>query len=153
MLHRMSKEPTVVKSSPGFLANRLQLALFAECMRCVDEGLASPQDVDRVVSSTFGFRLPAFGPFAIADMAGLGVYESIFNTLTEAYGERFRPPDSFRRLIEQERFGVKVRRGYAPYSEAEVEELVPVRDAVYSRLLLATRSGQAPADPSRQGPR
>jgi len=134
LLTQMAKEPTVVASSPGFLANRLQLALFAECMRCVDEGLATPEDIDRVVRTTFGFRLPAFGPFAVADMAGLDVYGSILTTLAAAYGTRFEVPDSLRALLDSGRFGVKAGAGFATYSTAQTDRLIAQRDSAYSRL-------------------
>ncbi len=139
LLEQLAKDPTVVRSSPGFLANRLQLALFAECARCVDEGLATPEVIDRVVRSTFGFRLPAFGPFAIADMAGLDVYGSILTTLAAAYGERFALPASLSALLEAGQLGVKTGGGYASYSEAAAAELLPRRDAAYARLAAACR--------------
>ena len=63
-----------IGSGPGFVANRIQLALFREALACVEDGLASPAEVDEVVRNCFGFRLPFFGPFQIADMAGLDVY-------------------------------------------------------------------------------
>ena len=46
----------------------------------------------RECDSTFGFRMPFFGPFQIADMAGLDVWESAAGTMERAYGERFRMP-------------------------------------------------------------
>ena len=57
--------------SPGSSLNRLQYALFTEAARIVSEGVTDAAGVDTIVRSTFGFRLPFFGPFAIADMAGL----------------------------------------------------------------------------------
>lgn len=138
LLDRMSKQPVMVKDSPGFLANRLQLALFAEAMRCVEEGLATPADIDRVVRSTFGFRLPVFGPFAVADMAGLDVYVSILRTLYDAYGERFQVPAALLGMVEQERLGMKTGNGFAEYSAAEAEQLMLRRDAAYLRLLVST---------------
>ena len=77
------------KPRPGYKAARgswptgCNSRSFVECLRCVEEGLATPDDVDTVVSSTFGFRLPVFGPFAIVDMAGLDVYASILDLLEE----------------------------------------------------------------------
>ena len=68
------KEPATVKDVTGFVLNRLQYALFHEAAQVVEEGIATAEDVDTLVRTTFGFRLPFFGPFAIADMAGLDVY-------------------------------------------------------------------------------
>jgi 3-hydroxybutyryl-CoA dehydrogenase len=65
------KETARVTDSTGFVLNRLQYALFHEATQIVEEGIATPEDIDTIVRTTFGFRLPVFGPFAIADMAGL----------------------------------------------------------------------------------
>ena len=91
-LRSIGKRPAVVGDGPGFVANRIQNALFLEAVRCVEEGLASPREVDEVVRSCFGFRLPFFGPFQIADMAGLDVYENVLDVLEEGLGERFEAP-------------------------------------------------------------
>ena len=83
----------MVADGVGFIANRLQMAMFCEAARCVEEGLASPPTIDEVVRSCFGFRLPFFGPFQIADMAGLDVYEAVVEQHEQGLGERFRVPD------------------------------------------------------------
>ena len=54
-LRDIGKRPAVVGDGPGFVANRIQNALFLEAFRCVEEGVASPQEVDEVVRSCFGF--------------------------------------------------------------------------------------------------
>src|SRR5918994_570847 len=102
-LRRIGKRPAVVGDGPGFVANRIQNALFLEALRCVEEGLASPEEVDEVVRSCFGFRLPFFGPFQIADMAGLDVYVSVLETLNEGLGKRFDIPNVLRDLVERGR--------------------------------------------------
>ena len=91
-LTRLGK--TAVSSSgdgPGFVANRIQFAMFREAARIVEDGVATPEQVDEVVRSSFGFRLPFFGPFTIADMAGLDVYADIFDTLERGLGRDFLP--------------------------------------------------------------
>lgn len=60
-------------------------------MSIVKEGVATQDDVDTIVRSTFGFRLPFLGPFAIADMAGLDVYALGSKTFEEAFGPRLVP--------------------------------------------------------------
>ncbi|MEU5884015.1 3-hydroxyacyl-CoA dehydrogenase family protein [Spirillospora sp. NPDC047279] len=128
------KRPATVRSSPGFIANRLQMALFLECLRCVDEGLVTPEDLDTVVSTTFGFRLSLFGPFAIADMAGLDVYQSIFATLEAGLGEQFTAPESLRSRTARGQFGLKVGQGFKTYDGPQRSELVTARDAKYAKL-------------------
>ena len=91
-LTRLGKTPVVVGDGPGFVANRIQFVMFREAARIVEEGVAAPEQVDEVVRSSFGFRLPFFGPFTIADMAGLDVYADIFDTLEGGLGEGFAAP-------------------------------------------------------------
>ena len=133
-LRAIGKRPAVVGSGPGFVANRIQMALFLEAIRCVEEGLASPQEVDEVVRSCFGFRLPFFGPFQIAYMAGLDVYVSVLETLKEGLGERFEVPDSLHELVQQGRAGAKSGAGFLTYSDEERARLLLERDRRYAAL-------------------
>ena len=133
-LRSIGKRPTVVGDGPGFVANRIQNALFLEALRCVEEGLASPQEVDEVVRSCFGFRLPFFGPFQISDMAGLDVYENVLDVLKEGLGERFTAPQSLRKLVEEGRTGTKSGAGFLQYSDEERERLLLERDRRYAAL-------------------
>jgi 3-hydroxybutyryl-CoA dehydrogenase len=134
VLRAIGKRPAVVGSGPGFVANRIQMALFLEALRCVEEGLASPQEVDEVVRSCFGFRLPFFGPFQIADMAGLDVYVSVLKTLKEGLGERFEVPNSLHELVEQGCTGAKSGAGFLTYSDEERDRLLLERDRRYAAL-------------------
>src|ERR671911_2314947 len=133
-LRAIGKRPAVVGSGPGFVANRIQMALFLEALRCVEEGLASPQEVDEVVRSCFGFRLPFFGPFQIADMAGLDVYENVLDVLKQGLGDRFTAPQSLRRLVEEGRTGTKSGAGFLQYTNEERERLLLERDRRYAAL-------------------
>jgi 3-hydroxybutyryl-CoA dehydrogenase len=133
-LREIGKRPAVVGSGPGFVANRIQMALFLEALWCVEEGLASAQEVDEVVRSCFGFRLPFFGPFQIADMAGLDVYASVLRTLKDGLGERFETPGVLRDLVEEGRTGTKSGAGFLEYSDEERERLLLERDRRYAAL-------------------
>jgi 3-hydroxybutyryl-CoA dehydrogenase len=133
-LRDIRKRPAVVGDGPGFVANRIQMALFLEALRCVEDGLASPQEVDEVVRSCFGFRLPFFGPFQIADMAGLDVYVSVLETLKAGLGESFETPGALRELVERGRTGTKSGAGFLEYSDEERERLLLERDRRYAAL-------------------
>jgi 3-hydroxybutyryl-CoA dehydrogenase len=133
-LTRLGKSAVVVGDGPGFVANRIQFALFREAARIVEDGLATPIQVDEVVRSSFGFRLPFFGPFTIADMAGLDVYADIFDTLERGLGADFAAPRSLREQVERGDFGVKTGRGFLETSQAEADELVERRDHAYAAL-------------------
>lgn len=67
----LGKRPLVLrKEVPGFVANRLQSALFQECVHLVAEGVVSMADLDAVVTSSIGLRWAAAGPFLTFHLGG-----------------------------------------------------------------------------------
>jgi 3-hydroxybutyryl-CoA dehydrogenase len=136
LMERIGKFPTLCKSAPGFVANRIQLAMAAEALAIVEEGLASPQEVDRIVKSSFGFRLSAFGPFEIADQAGLDTDRAIFEYLYRKLDrEQFKPPQILSDLIDQGRLGMKSEKGFYDHEDGAAEALKRKRDGrLYARL-------------------
>jgi 3-hydroxybutyryl-CoA dehydrogenase len=133
-LRTLGKAPAVVQPGVGFVANRLQMALLCEAVRCAQEGIATPSEIDEVVRSCFGFRLPFFGPFQIADMAGLDVYAAVLEQHRQGLGERFSVPDELRALVEQGRTGTSAGAGFYPYAEGEPERVMRERDERYAAL-------------------
>ncbi len=157
-LDAMGNSPVRVSPVPGFIGNRLQLALFREAALCVEEGLATPEEVDTVVRTTFGFRLPAFGPFEVADMAGLGVYEAILATLEETYGERFSAPASLLERTRAGRLGLASGSGYLEHPEEQRDAVLARRDDRYRTILEAATRPAADrlgleSDPQQHAPR
>lgn len=139
------KESARVKDSTGFVLNRLQYALFHEATQIVEEGIATPEDIDTIVRTTFGFRLPAFGPFAIADMAGLDVYAFCYASLQTRWPERFATPESLRELVEAGKFGTKSGAGYLNVPAERIPELVAYRNKAYVAIKkLMDELGPAP---------
>lgn len=134
MLARAGRRSAQVADVPGFVLNRLQYVLLKEAMSIVEEGVASAEDVDTIVTSTFGFRLPFFGPFAIADMAGLDVYADSFKTLQQAFGERLAAPKVLTDLVAQGKFGVKTGAGFLELDPEKREELIAYRNKAYSAM-------------------
>lgn len=157
LLVRMGRRSATVADVPGFVLNRLQYALLLEAMAVVEEGVASPADVDTVVSTTFGFRLPFFGPFAIADMAGLDTYAGGLGVLAAARGERFAAPKVLTDLVESGRLGVKQGGGFYDLGPEQMQALVAYRNRAYVAMaalieelgpspLLAPPEAAAPSD-------
>jgi 3-hydroxybutyryl-CoA dehydrogenase len=133
-LTRLGKAAVVVGDGPGFVANRIQFAMFREAARIVEDGIATAEQVDEVVRSSFGYRLPFFGPFTIADMAGLDVYADIFETLERGLGPGFSAPAVLREHVERGELGVKAGRGFKDLTQAEADELIARRDRAYAGL-------------------
>ncbi|WP_115787082.1 3-hydroxyacyl-CoA dehydrogenase family protein [Arthrobacter silvisoli] len=143
------KESARVKDATGFVLNRLQYALFHEATQIVEEGIASPEDIDTIVRTTFGFRLPFFGPFAIADMAGLDVYSFCYASLQTRWPERFATPESLKELVDAGKFGTKSGAGYLDVPAERTPELVAYRNRAYVAMQrLIDELGPAPVHPA-----
>lgn len=134
LLESIGKRPSTVSPSVGFVANRLQMALFCEAARCVEEGLATPSQIDEVVRSCFGFRLPFFGPFQIADMAGLDIYEAVVRQHEQAFGEHLAVPEMLSKLVREGRRGTTSGGGFYDYEDGAAARLLAERDRRYAAL-------------------
>ncbi len=149
MLERAGRWGAEVADVPGFVLNRLQYVLLKEAASIVEEGIATVSDVDTIVRTTFGFRLAFFGPFAIADMAGLDVYASGFGTFRDAFGERLAPPRLILDQVAAGRLGVKSGGGITgDLAPERVRALEEYRARAYSALVrLRTELGPSPLEP------
>jgi 3-hydroxybutyryl-CoA dehydrogenase len=145
-IQSLEKEPAIIKDSrPGFVLNRIQFAMFKEAVAIVEEGVAAPEEVDTIVSSTFGFRTPFFGPFAIADMAGLDVYKFSFDELHAQFGDRMAPPKLLTDLVESSKLGTKNGGGFTQTEPERTDELIAYRNRAYVKLSeLLAELGPAP---------
>lgn len=107
---RLGKEPIVVRDAPGFASSRLGVVLGLEAIRMVEEGVASPQDIDRAME--LGYRHP-MGPLKLTDLIGLdvrlGIAEYLHRTLDS---EAFRPPELLRRMVAEGKLGQKSGKGF-----------------------------------------
>lgn len=107
---RLGKTPIVIADSPGFASSRLGLALGLEAIRMVEEGVASPEDIDTAMM--LGYRHP-MGPLKLGDLVGLDVRLDIARYLHEALGSPvFEPPALLERMVAAGRLGRKSGRGF-----------------------------------------
>lgn len=134
LLEQSGKTGVEITDVTGFVLNRLQYALFSEASRLVDEGVATPESVDRIARTTFGFRLPFFGPFAIADMAGLDVYDFCYRSLHEAYPDRFTRPAALAQRVDRGELGVKSGGGFLSTPAERLPDLIAYRDTAYAAM-------------------
>lgn len=105
----IGKEAIVVKDSPGFASSRLGVALGLEAIRMVEDGVASPADIDRAME--IGYRHP-MGPLRLTDLVGLDVRLGIARNLEREIGPRFAPPDLLVEMVARGDLGKKSGRGF-----------------------------------------
>lgn len=102
----------VRKDKPGFLANRLQHALAREAFALIDEGVASPEDVDAAVRFGFGFRFLAAGPVLQRDHAGLEVHTAAAATMYPSLAANTEPARVLRERVARGELGMKTGQGF-----------------------------------------
>ncbi len=111
----LGKEPVVVTDSPGFASSRLGIVLGLEAIRMVQAGVASAEDIDKVM--VLGYRHP-MGPLRLTDLVGLDVRLGIARHLHGTLGsEAFRPPELLERMVAQGHLGKKTGRGFYSWEE------------------------------------
>ena len=129
------KKPVLVKKDiPGFLANRIQHALMREALSLVQEGIATPDDIDTAVRYSFGFRYAAVGPMTQKEISGWEgmtlaaelIYPSLSNITT--------PPTCVTDLVKSGKTGIAKGAGFRSWS---LEEAAVVKKNYEERLKAA----------------
>lgn len=109
----LGKTPVVVNDAPGFASSRLGVAIALEAIRMVEDGVASPEDIDNAM--VLGYKFP-IGPLALTDVVGLDVRLGIAEYLESQLGERFAPPQLMRDMVARGELGRKSGKGFYDYS-------------------------------------
>jgi len=124
---------TVVRSAatPGFIVNRIARPYYAEAWRLLEEHAADPGIIDAVLTGAGGFRM---GPFALMDLIGHDVNESVTRSVWASFGydPRFAPSLAQRSLVEAGWLGRKTGRGCYDYSDGSAPPVpapAPARSA------------------------
>jgi len=120
LVDELGKQAIRVNDSPGFATSRLGVALGLEAIRMVEEGVASPGDIDRAMELGYGHRM---GPLKTSDLVGLDVRLAIAETLTREVGARFTPPALLRRMVAEGKSGKKTGLGFYRWSGDTPQEI------------------------------
>ena len=117
LLEGLGKTPVRCGDSPGFIGPRLQVLLMNEAVRLVEEGVATPEDVDRAFKAGMGFRYASIGIFEFIDWGGVDILYRASRYMTEALGdERFRPARLVEEKMARNELGPKTGRGFFDYA-------------------------------------
>lgn len=135
LLIKVGKSPIVLsRFLPGFIANRLQSALTREVLHLLDNGYATPEEIDLATKAGFGLRIPILGLVKRMDYAGLDLAQRVIGNAT------YRPPPDRTRSetldgrVARGKLGVKTGSGFYEYQGRSPEELMKERDLKLIKL-------------------
>ena len=111
----IGKEPVQVKDSPGFIVNRLLIPMLNEAILLLEEGVASVEDIDTAMKLGCGFPM---GPLELSDLVGNAITQAVMDGLhADLSGEKSRPADMLRSMVQQQRLGRKTGSGFTVGNE------------------------------------
>lgn len=137
LLEAVGKAPAhVQKDVPGFVANRLQHALWREAIAMVAEGICDARTLDHCVKNSFGLRLPVLGPLENADLVGLDLTLDIHNTIIPELDRSAGPNPYLEQQVNDRKLGFKTGEGFRSWSDKERNAL---REQLTAHLINAQR--------------
>lgn len=129
-----------LKDVPGFVANRLQHALWREAISIVENGIADAATVDAAIKNSFGIRIAVLGPLENADMAGLDLTLAIHNTVLKDLEASPHPSPLLKEKVKKGELGFKSGKGF--YESWTPEKIKRTRENLLKYLLEYSRRGQ-----------
>jgi 3-hydroxybutyryl-CoA dehydrogenase len=122
MLEGMGKVPVVCAARPGFIVPRIQALAMNEAARMVEEGVASPEDIDKAIKYGFGIRYAVLGMLEFIDFGGGDILYYASRYLTEALGDaRYAAPSIIERNMREGNVGLKAGKGFLDYDSLDVD--------------------------------
>ncbi len=111
---QIGKEPVEAKDTSGFIVNRLLVPYMLDAIRCLEQGLASIEDIDKSMVLGTGYPM---GPFVLSDFVGIDTLYRISEIMFEEFREtRFAPPPLLKRMVTMGYYGRKSKKGFYDYS-------------------------------------
>jgi len=116
IVYAIQKEPVVVKEFPGFVTTRISALIGNEAFYMLQEGLASPEEIDRAIKLGLNFPM---GPFELGDLVGLDTRLNNLEYLHKTLGEKYRPAPLLVQYVKSGRLGRKTGQGVYDYRKKE----------------------------------
>jgi len=133
LIQKAGKKPIrCLKDVPGFVANRLQHALWREAVSIVEQGIADAATVDEAIKTAFAVRLPVLGPMENMDMIGLDLVLSIHQTVLPAIESKPGPSPLLEEKVKNGELGFKTGKGFQTWTP---EQVTQSRDKLNEYLL------------------
>ena len=133
LLEGIGKLPVVCGDSPGYIVPRLQALIMNEAARMIEEGAATPEEIDKATRFGLGLRFAALGVVEFIDFGGADILHHASREMSASIDAvRYRAPEILERLIAQGQLGLKTGSGFYDY---EGRDIPAYRAGVLSRTL------------------
>jgi 3-hydroxybutyryl-CoA dehydrogenase len=133
-LTEIGKRPlALTRPIPGFLANRLQYALIREALQLVQDGIATHDQIDAVMTDCLGLRWAVLGPMRSTDLAGVGTAVAVARQLFPELSNADAPQRPLTSLLQAGRLGASSGAGF--YSYQDGDGVARTRDRLLSTVL------------------
>jgi 3-hydroxybutyryl-CoA dehydrogenase len=121
LLQSIGKQPIRLhKEVPGFVLNRLQVALFREMLDLVDQGVISPGDLDQAVRGSLAIRWAAAGPMRVGDFGGWDVLSKVYENIAPSLRSDSQIHDILAGMVSRGEYGIKSGQGFYEYPQHEL---------------------------------
>lgn len=136
VLRSVGKKPVLCKKDvPGFIANRMQHALWREAISIVEHGIADAATVDEAVRYSFGLRLPQLGPMENADMVGTDLTYNIHDYILRDLEDSHTPSPLLKKLRDEGKIGFKTGEGFQSWTPEQAARSIAALNEYLIKML------------------
>jgi len=119
---KLGKTAVRTTDRTGFIVNRILVPYMLDCIRALEEGVASIEDIDNSMKLGCGYPM---GPFTLLDFVGLDTTYYIANVMFDEFKEkRFAPPALLKRMVLSGWYGRKAGKGFYDYADPKNPKVV-----------------------------
>jgi 3-hydroxybutyryl-CoA dehydrogenase len=127
LLTRVGKKPVYCKRDvPGFVANRLQHALWREAIYMVENGIADAKTVDDACKYGPGLRWPVLGPMENSDLVGIELTYNIHKYILSSLADNHEPSFLLKHMLDNGELGMKSGKGWQEWTPEQVKDIQEV---------------------------
>lgn len=123
VLASAGKKPCLCKKDvPGFIANRLQHALWREAISIVEHGIADAETVDTAIKNSFGLRLPQLSALENSDMVGTQLTWNIHSYVLKDLEDSHEPSPLLKQMLDEGKLGFKSGEGFMKWTQEKIDK-------------------------------